>query len=256
LRYLRSIIIAASLVLTGCSVPVVKATLFEGAKLLGSEAKSLALTAGETIVVLSAGSTTKDDAWPVGCVRDAIEGADINIHFMTPQNFRDATFPWFENNEVENGIAELKKMPSLSKVVEQIGLRYIILVAGQTGSSESDGWGVSGQGGVFYIGKHGLFLCGAGPGGAGCFGFLAWQRTSDVSATVWDFKRGIPTAGIAAKVTGASAIPAFILPVPLIAPTETAACRELGHQIARFVTAGEIPENTETNVGADESKTQ
>jgi hypothetical protein len=253
---MRSIIIAASFFLLGCSAPVVKGTLFEGAKLPGSETKSLALTTGETIVVLNAESTSKDDAWPAGCVRDAIESADTNIHFMTPEVFRDATFPWFESNEVEPAIAELKKMPSLIKAIEQIGVRYIVSVGGQTPPTESDGWAASGQGAGFYIGKHGLFLCGAGPGGVGCFGFLAWQRTSDVSATVWDFKRGIPAAALAAKVTGASAIPALVIPVPLIAPTETAACRELGHQIARFVTTGEIPENTETNVAGDESKAE
>jgi hypothetical protein len=250
------VFIVASLFFAGCSAPVVKGTLFEGAKLPGSDARSLALTSEETIVILSAESPTKDDAWPAGCVRDAIEGADSNVRFTAPQTFRDAAFPWFENNEVANGISELKKMPSIGKDVENIGVRYIVSVSGQTPPGEPNGWGFGGQGGIFYIGKHGLMLCGAGPGGAGCLGFLAWQRTSNVSATVWDFKQGIPTAGIAAKVSGAGAIPAFVLPVPLIAPTETAACRELAHHIARFVTTGEIPENTETDSARDESKSE
>jgi len=51
---------------------------------------------------------------------------------------------------------------------------------------------------------------------------------------------------------GGSAMPTFGLLVPLIAPTETAACRELGYHIAPFVTTGKIPENTEVDpAGAD-----
>ena len=241
------LIIMASLFLTGCSAPVVKGTLFEGARQLGVEAKSLALKPGEAIVVLSAESTTKDDAWPASCVRDAIESEASNIRFMTPQVFRDVTFPWFESL-VEDGMAELRNMPSLRAAVEQIGVRYIISVGGQTAASETDGWGLGGQGGGFYVGKHGFLMCGAGPGGAGCLGFLAWQRTSDVSASLSDLKHGLLLGAIAAKVTGTNVMPAFGLPLPLIAPTETAACRELGYRIARFVTTGEMPESSEAVV--------
>jgi hypothetical protein len=242
------LIVVASFILSACSAPVVKGTLFEGAKPTGAEATSLALKTEEAIVVLSGESTTKDEAWPTACVRDAIENADSNIRFMTPQAFRDATFPWFETHEVAEGIAELKDKPSLSNAVEQIGVRYIVSVVGKTGTVERDGWGGSGPGAGLYIGKHGFMFCGAGPGGGGCLGFLAWQRTSDVSAALWDFKRGILAAAIAAKVSGASAVPAFGLPVPLIAPTETGACRELGYQIARFVTTGIVPEVLEVDV--------
>lgn len=244
--------------MSACAAPVVQGTLFEGAKLLGTDVRNLALRPGEAIVVLSAESTTKDESWPVGCVRDAIENEDAEIRFMTPQSFRDATFPWFETHDVGEGIAELKEMPSLSRAVEEIGVRYIISVGGQTVSSEANGWGSGGQGGGIYVGKHGFMFCGAGPGGGGCLGFLAWQRTSNVSATIWEFKRRIVTAGIAAKVAGGSAMPAFGLPVPLIAPTETAACRELGYHIARFVTKGELPatNEAEVDVAGGETDTQ
>jgi hypothetical protein len=250
-----SLIIMASLFLTGCSAPVVKGTLFEGAKPPGAEARSLALKPGEAIVVLSAESITKDEAWPASCVRDVIESADSNIRSMTPQVFRDATFPWFESHQLGEGLAELS-MPSLRGAAEQIGVRYIVSVGGQTAASEPDGWGLGGQGGGLYVGKRGFMMCGAGPGGGGCLGFLAWQRTSDLSATVSDLKRGILVGAIAAKVTGTNLMPAVGLPVPLIATTETAACRELGYQIARFVTTGEMPEISEADIVADESNAQ
>lgn len=229
---------------------MVKGTLFEGAELAVDDAGRLALKPGETIVVLSAESTTKDNTWPAACVRDAIKSADSNILFMTPQAFRDATFPWFETPEIGEKIAKLKNMPSIGRAVEQIGIRYVISVGAQTiGLDGCDDGGVFCGGGI-YIGKQGVMWCGGGAGGAGCLGFLAWQRTSDVSATLWDFKRGILVAGIAAKISGIGVMPALVLPVPLIAPTETAACGELGNRIARFVTTGELPENAEA--GADE----
>jgi hypothetical protein len=166
---------------------------------------------------------------------------------MAPQTFRDATFPWFETHDVGAGVAELKAMPSLAKAIEQIGVRYLISAGGQTtGTPEENGLGGAGPGGGVLIGKHGFMLC---AGGAGCLGFLAWQRTSDVSATVWDLKRGILAAGIAAKVSGASLMPALMLPVPLIPPTETAACKALGRHLARFVATGEMPETAK--VGDD-----
>jgi hypothetical protein len=174
---------------------------------------------------------------------------------MTPQVFRDATFPWFESHQLGEGLAELS-MPSLRGAAEQIGVRYIVSVGGQTAASEPDGWGLGGQGGGLYVGKRGFMMCGAGPGGGGCLGFLAWQRTSDLSATVSDLKRGILVGAIAAKVTGTNLMPAVGLPVPLIATTETAACRELGYQIARFVTTGEMPEISEADIVADESNAQ
>lgn len=243
MRRIRLIIMVASSFLSACSSPIVKGTLFKGAKPLGAEAKSLALRPGEAIVVLSAESTAKDDAWPADCVRDAIEREDSNIRLMTPQAFRDAAFPWFETHEVGEGIAELKKVPSISRAVDAIGVRYIISVAGQTSTPDLKGQSVGG----FYVGEHGVLVCSGAP--PGCVGFVAWQRTSDVSATIWDFKRSIRAAGIAAKISGKSVVPAFILAVPLIAPTETAVCRELGYQIARFVTTGEMPETAE--VGDD-----
>jgi hypothetical protein len=49
-------------------------------------------------------------------------------------------------------------------------------------------------------------------------------------------------------------MPAVAFPVPLIAPTETAACRELGYHLARFVTTGEVPESTEDVVGEEDRR--
>jgi hypothetical protein len=244
--------------MTACSAPIIKGTLFENATLPGADASSLALTKDQAIVVLSAESTAEDESGHAACVRDAIASTGSSIRLMTASAFRDATFPWFETHDVEEAIAELKSMPSISGGIEQIGVRYVISVGGQTTASsfQDTGWsGGSGQGGG-YIGKHGLMLCGAGAGGAGCLGFLAWQRTSDLSALVWDLKRGMQTAAIAAKVTGTNVMPAFVLPIPIIAPTETAACKALGYHLAQFLTTGKIPESSATGVADDESSAQ
>jgi len=215
--------------INGCASPIVKGIFFPNALPPGASSSSFVMAKGEALVVLGAASIGADDSWPAACVRDSVASADSNYRVMTGAEFRDAMFPWFETNSIETAIAELKTMPQLAPHIQRIGVRYVIAVGGSTMASE----------------KKGLMLCGAGHGGGGCLGFLAWQRTSDLSAFVWDLKHGMQVAAIAAKITGANLLPAVGLPLPLIAPTETAACNELSTHLARFVTTGKVPESTE-----------
>lgn len=238
---------------SACAAPVVRGTLFDNAVIPGAEVSSLALSKGEAVVVLSSYSVVYDDAWPVACVGDAVASAGSDIRVVSATEFRDAMFPWFETHDIEKAIGELRTVPGTWPGIDQIGVRYIIAVAGQTTESdvEKSGWsGHDGQGAA-YVGKHGLLMC-----GAGCLGFMAWQRASDVSAVVWDLRRGIQIAAIAAKVTGTTLMPALGLPVPLIAPTETASCSALGSHLAKFLTTGEVPESKEVDVVNDEPSAQ
>ena len=236
---------------SSCAAPVVKGTLFDNALRPGADASSLALRKDEAVVILSMSSIAPDDSWPAACVRDAVASAGSDIRVLTGTDFRDAMFPWFETYNVEQAIEEVKTVPGVTQGIEQIGVRYIIAVGGQTISSaiEKSGVSIHNGEGAGYVGKHGLLLC-----GPGCLGFMAWQRTSDLRAVVWDLKRGTQVAALAAKVSGTAVMPAFILPIPLIAPTETAVCSELRSQLVRFITAGVVPESPEPEIVEKEAK--
>ena len=81
----------------------------------------------------------------------------------------------------------------------------------------------------------GSMSCAAGPGGGGCFGFAWWQNDSNYEADVWDLT-GLEDAGtVSADVSGTSYMPAFVVPIPLIARTQSAACSGLARQLSLFL---------------------
>jgi len=86
---------------------------------------------------------------------------------------------------------------------------------------------------------------------------MAWKRTSDLSAVVWDLKSVIRAGTIDVEVSGTNVMPAFsFLIIPLIAPTETAACSEIGEHLVRFITTGEMPAEPAVGVPADASSSK
>jgi hypothetical protein len=69
------------------------------------------------------------------------------------------------------------------------------------------------------------------PGGGGCLGFAWGSRESSFGAGLLDMGReGAPFAAGATQ-RGGVYVPAFILPIPIMASTETAACEELSRRI-------------------------
>ena len=243
----RTLILAlTAFLMAACSAPVVRGTR-DNAAAGESDAAILVIRPGEAIVVLSADTSFDDHKWPSSCVRGAIEGADTNIRIIAAKDFREALYPWLEAGVSAEVITELMEKPLTRNRIEEMGVRYIVAVWGGTGS-ERDNLGE----GPFYVGKDGALMCGY----AGCLGLMAWKRTSDLSAVVWDLKSGIRAGTIDVEVSGTNVMPAFILPIPLIAPTETAACSEIGDHLARFITTGEMPAKPAVGVPADESSSK
>jgi hypothetical protein len=77
--------------------------------------------------------------------------------------------------------------------------------------------------------------CAAGPGGGGCFGFAWWQNDAKYEASVWDLD-GLEDVGtISADVSGTSFMPAIVIPIPLIARTQSKACKGLATQLKLFI---------------------
>ncbi len=203
---------------------------------------------GESIVVLSAASRLDDGKGHTGCVRRAIERENPNIRIMAAKEFRDSLFPWLERDGIAKVIVQLVQEPLIRNRIEEMGVRYILAVGeGQTTSSMGDtDWFNNG-----YVGKHGMM-----GSGIGWLGFMAWKRSSNLSAVVWDLKSGVRTGMVDVETSGINVVPAFMFPIPLIAPTETAVCRKLGQSLARYVTSGELPVEPEVVIPAEESSSE
>ena len=73
--------------------------------------------------------------------------------------------------------------------------------------------------------------CAIAPGGGGCFGLAWWEDDASYSADVWDVRDGKSAGQVSANVHGTSVIPALIIPVPLIARTQAAACKGLAREL-------------------------
>ncbi len=75
-----------------------------------------------------------------------------------------------------------------------------------------------------------------GYGGGGCLG-LAWgDRMSSFGAVVLDMWGGDTLSDTSATQRAGVYIPALILPIPIIAPTEEKACDELASKIHGIIT--------------------
>ena len=109
--------------------------------------------------------------------------------------------------------------PGVADMIAEQGVRYIIWLDGDTDR----------------VAGGGSLSCAAGPGGGGCFGFAWWQKDADYDASVWDL-HGLESAGtVSTDVSGTSFMPALVIPLPLIARTQSKACKTLADQLHTFI---------------------
>lgn len=62
-----------------------------------------------------------------------------------------------------------------------------------------------------------------------------WEKDSSYEASIWDLKRARSVGLISAEASGTSYLPAIIVPIPLIARTQAAACDGLAEQLKGFL---------------------
>jgi len=156
------------------------------------------------------------------CLTARIRDVAPEIVVLPQRVVRDALFPLLEPGTqpaTEAAFAALLARKDVHARLVQHGLRHLIAFAG----------------GTLLAKPHNFILCGAGPGGGGCFGF-AWQgETTALDAALWFLGDGPSLQRKAATVEGTTLIPAFVLPIPIPARTKAEACRELGTRIATAI---------------------
>jgi len=182
------------------------------------------IKADEQIVILARSHVTGNETEInfVQCVTDRLAKGSDKLKIVPAAEFADSLFPWFEpRTSPKNieGLPALLARPGVKERIESRNIRYIIWVRGDTDQTNSGG-GMS---------------CAVGPGAGGCFGLAWWEDTAAYQATVWDLENATKSGSVSANVTGTSAIPAVVVPVPLIARTRAAACKGLSKQLKTFL---------------------
>lgn len=158
----------------------------------------------------------------IECVGESMGKGAGKLRVVPNAEFVDALFPWFEPRTAPadtKGLPDLMSRPGVPEMIREKGVRYVIWVDGDTDR----------------VAGGGSLSCAAGPGGGGCFGFAWWQNDAKYEASVWDLS-GLEDAGvIKADYSGTSFLPAIVVPIPLIARTQSKACRGLSDQLKLFI---------------------
>ena len=144
---------------------------------------------------------------------------------MDEQALVDALYPWLEPRTAPlnaDALPKLLDQPGVEAKIRAAGVRYMIWIDGQSETTDSSG-GLS---------------CAVGPGFAGCFGFGMWDKESAYRAEVWDLNQRSSVGKVSTRAIGTSYMPAFIVPIPLIARTQSAACDGAAEQLVDLVRPG------------------
>lgn len=185
---------------------------------------STGLADGEAMVILArsyhTGNATEEDF--VDCVSKRLTRQRKGLSIYDDDEFLDDFYPWFEPRTEPTSASELPDLlqtRAVSTALAEAGIRYIVWLEGETDVTDGGG-GIS---------------CAVGPGAAGCFGLTWYEEGAIYEASVWDLKSLRSAGRVEADVSGMSMIPAVIIPVPLVAPTQTTACKRLADQLTVFI---------------------
>lgn len=195
----------------------------------GDRAETTGLLAGQSIVVMAKsyhqGNETEADY--ISCVEKALGRGSTGLTVIPNQQFIDNLFPWFEPRTAPadtKGLVTLMGRPGVPEAVKNMGVRYIVWLDGDTER----------------VTQGGSLSCAAGPGGGGCFGFAWWQDDSDYEASIWDLEDSESAGTVTADYSGTSFLPTLVVPIPLLARTQSKACGGLAEQLKTFI-VGEGP---------------
>lgn len=158
----------------------------------------------------------------IKCVGDHIKSHDKTISVIDELEFVNALYPWFEPRTAPLHPRDIERLLQQKPVAEKmlkLKTEYMIWIDGSTVRSDSAG----------------SMACGIGPGGAGCFGFGTWSNNADYEAVIWDFTDAAEVGRVNSTASGQSYMPAVVIPIPIIAPVEGAACDALGDQLLEFL---------------------
>ena len=159
-------------------------------------------------------------------VGDEMQKADPKLSVISPVQFRDLLFPWFEPNIVGDTMKEipsLMKRPIFNKRIKDLGVRYIVYVKGGTDQTSYEGdW-----------------LMGAAAGGYCILGNSSSYQWTQLSALIWDLKKTVSSDDICITKSGTKRwIGLLLFPIFIPTRTEGPAIEELAKQIVSVLASG------------------
>ena len=183
---------------------------------------------GEGVVIMARsyhlGNETEDKF--IKCVSAALARGASALRVVPNSEFVDALFPWFEPRTAPadtNELPDLLARPGVAHRIAAKGVRYVIWLDGDTER----------------VSQGGSLSCAIGPGGGGCFGFAWWQDDADYEALIWDLDDSETAGSVTADFSGTSFLPALVVPIPLIARTQSRACKGLAKQLKLFIVSSD-----------------
>ncbi|MGQ0618441.1 MAG: hypothetical protein ACT4QA_00770 [Panacagrimonas sp.] len=189
---------------------------------LRTSPRAVAIGAGESVVVLGRrhrGDRESEESFNT-CIADSLRSRKLPVY--AEKSFVDALFPWLEPRTApmsSEGLNKLFDQPQIAERVRATGVRFMVWIDGET--EKIDGGGSMG--------------CGISPTGAACLGFGWWENESKYEVSIWDTRDRTSVGKVSVTASGTSYMPALIIPIPLIARTEAAACAGIAGQIGELL---------------------
>lgn len=188
---------------------------------------NIELDRGDSIVVLGRHQTAEiqTESSLVNCIGGRLSRGTAETRIIPEREFVDLMYPWFEARTAPLSPRKLKEVldtPLVAKKIDELDIRYFVWVEGSTERTDSSG----------------SMTCSVGPGGGGCFGFGTWEDTSDYETTIWDLDTFTEVGRISTEAVGTSYMPAFVVPIPLLAQVQGDSCRGMGNQLVKFFQGG------------------
>lgn len=184
---------------------------------------NITLEANDAIVVLGRHQTAEiqTEESLVSCIGGRLSRGTGRTRIIPEREFVDLMYPWFEARTAPLSPKKLKAVldrPLIAQRVRDLSIRYFVWVEGSTERT----------------GSAGSLTCSIGPGGGGCFGFGTWEDTSDYETTIWDLDTFTEVGRISTEAVGTSYMPAFVVPIPMLAQVQGDSCRGMGRQLVKF----------------------
>ncbi|MBL4826782.1 MAG: hypothetical protein JKY66_03560 [Spongiibacteraceae bacterium] len=189
------------------------------------QAASVFLEPGSTIIVLGRRHNSEYETEPdfIECVAEHLNDGKGDMNVISEKNFVDLLYPWFEPRTAPlhvDGLHKLMRNEMVAETLTHLKPKYIIWVDGSTKTVE----------------KMGSISCGIAIGApVSCFGFGVWTDDSSYETSIWDFSGRFRMGRISTTARGQSYMPAVMIPIPLIAPVKSSACRGLADHLRVFI---------------------
>ncbi len=181
------------------------------------------LNHGDAIVVIGrrSGSDYETEPELVSCIGEVLDKSNSKLNVIPEEDFVDRLYPWFEPRTAPTRVRDLGRLLSYKKIaalIDDYQVQYIVWVDGNTEKTRSAG----------------SISCGLSATGAACFGFGTWDTKAEYEATIWNYNTRQLAGKISSSADGTSYMPAVVVPIPIIAPVQSDACKAMAAQLGQF----------------------